>query len=210
MDVTDYTKAVRRKVGLLETDTAALPDDVVLSALNEGLKAIAADWEWHWLFATETGAVTAGDNTIPTPEGYLRTITLRTSGGPALSEQAYSSLVDAENYEGAPSAFALGGDNFYLWPMPDVDEPYEHVYYRSEPELVNPTDAPMLPDAYSPWLVAEAAMRLPLRTNSAEKYTMLVAEVNDWRKRAKDEARRNVNAQPRRIRRTRQSIWSDV
>ncbi len=210
MNVTDYTQAVRRKVGLLETDTAALPDDVVLSALNDGLKAIAADWEWHWLFATEVGAVTAGNNTIPTPDGYLRTITLRTSGGPALGEQAYASLVDADNAQGTPESFALGGENFYLWPMPDVDEPYEHVYYRSEPELVNPGDEPMLPDSYSPWLVAEAALRVPFRTNSPEKYQTLVAEIADWRKRAKDEARRNVNAQPRRIRRTRQSIWQDT
>jgi hypothetical protein len=211
MDVSDYTKAVRRKVGLLETDSTALPDDVVLEALNEGLKSIAATWEWYWLFATDTGTITSGDNTVALPEGYMRTISF-SAGDPvrAINEQAYSALLDPEAREGLPTAFAVAGDNFVVWPTPNETEAYNHVYYRSEPELVDSTDEPLLPDTYSPWLVAEAALRVPFRTNSPERYQILQNDVVEWRHRAREEARRNLNAQPRKIRRTKQSIWSDV
>lgn len=204
----EYQKAVRRTLGLAELDTAALPVAVVLSAINDALKSISAEWEWHWLFATETASTTADDNTVAIPDGYLRTIYFSIDGRAPLGERSLADLVDPDEASAEPLSFALAGANFHLWPTPATAESYTHVYFRSEPALAVDGDVPLLPDVYSPWLVAEAALRLAFRTNSPAKYAILKEEAGDWRSKAVREAKRNRNTQSHRIKRVRESIWT--
>jgi hypothetical protein len=203
----DYKKAVRRKLGLGDTDTTALPDDDTLAAINDALKVISMEWEWYWLFATATASTVAGTATIAAPAGYLRTISLDI-GGDIMVERTFAELFSYETTSGTPSIFALAGANLRLWPTPSAVQTYTLYYYRSEPALTLDADTPLLPDAYSPWLVAEAALALALRTNSTDKYSILQEEVAGWRRRAVGDMKRKRNAAPRRIGRTKESVWS--
>ena len=203
----DYQKQVRGTLGLAELDTAALPVVDVLRALNNGLKVISAEWEWYWLFASTTGTATAGVATIAAPEGYRRAISF-TVGETVVAERTYSELLAYDDTAGDPAAFALAGPNLYLWPPPAESQTYSLVYLRSEPTLLNDEDTPLLPDAYSPWLVAEAALQLSLRTNSVDKYAVLQAEVAAWRGRAVGDEKRKRNAASRRIGRTKSPTWN--
>lgn len=203
----DYQKAVRATLGLAELDTAALPVDDVLRALNDGLKAISLEWEWHWLFATTSGTTTASNPSVVAPEGYLRAVSFQI-GDRIVVERTYADLNSLSTTEGLPEGFALAGGNLRIWPTPSEAEAYTLVYYRSEPGLLNDEDTPLLPDAYSPWLVAEAALRLALRTNSVDKYAVLQAEVAGWRSRAVGDMKRKRNAAPRRIGRTKSPTWN--
>lgn len=203
----DYQKHVRATLGLGELDTAALPADDVLRALNDGLKAISLEWEWHWLFATATGTTTANQPSIAAPAGYLRAVSFDI-GGRIMVERTYADLNSLDTTAGLPEGFALAGGNLRLWPTPKASESYTIVYYRSEPALTGDASTPLLPDAYSPWLVAEAALRLALRTNSADKYAVLQAEVAGWRNRAVGDMKRKRNAAPRRIGRSKSPTWN--
>lgn len=203
----DYKKAVRRTLGLGDTDTTALPDDDTLAAINDGLKAISMEWEWYWLFTTVTGSTVAGTATIAAPAGYLRTVSFDI-GGNIMTERTFAELYGRETTSGEAMEFALAGANLHLWPTPEAVVAYSLTYYRSEPALTLDADTPLLPDAYSPWLVAEAALRLALRTNSTDKYTILQEEVSAWRRRAVGDVKRKRNAAPRRIGRTRSDTWS--
>jgi hypothetical protein len=198
----EYQRAVRATLGLGENDTAALPADDVLRALNDGLKAISMEWEWYWLFRTASGTTVADTPTVAAPAGYLRTVSFKL-GDRVLTERTFADLADNQDRTGSAAHFALAGPNFYLWPTPKEAEAFTHVYYGTEPALATDTDVPLLPVAYSPWLVAEAALKLALRTNSVDKYAILQAEASAWRSRAVGDVKRKRNAAPRKIGRTR-------
>lgn len=209
MTLDDYRKAVRRALGLSETDTAALPDDDVTAAVNAALKAISTDHTWHWLFATATGTTTASNNLVAVPAGYRRTIYFTVGDNTPLEERPLVELLDNDETESEPISFARAGDNFQLWPTPLESESYTHVYWRHEPALVNDADTPLIPDAWSPWVVAEAGLRLPLRTNSPARYELLREEAAGWLRRAHAEAKRKANAALPRIKRTKLSVWQE-
>lgn len=209
MDALAYRKAVRRTLGLGETDTAALPDAVALAAINDALKTIAAEAEWSWLYATATGVLTVDNNTVAAPAGYVRTISF-TVGEYGLTERPLYAITGITDEAADPVFFARAGDNLQLWPTPAYDDAYTHHYYSTETALVDDTDEPLIPDAYSPWVVAQAALVVPFRTNSPAKYEILREEVADWRRRAYADLRRERNAAPHGIKRTRTSIWQQV
>lgn len=208
MNSLEYQYAVRRRLGLDGLDIAALPADVVLEALNDGLKSISAEREWHWLFVKDTGSTVANVPTIAVPPDYVRSVYLSIDAKTPLEERSLRDLTGEGTLTGAPAFFASDGSNFALYPTPSEAKAFVHAYYRSEPTLVLSTDAPLMPDSYSPWLVAEAAVRLPIRVNSQDTYTILREEIAAWKKRVEDNVKRN--AQPPSIRRTKPSVWTDV
>ncbi len=208
MQAIDYARSVRRTLGLLENDTTALPASVALDAVNRAIKTVAAEAEWSWLYKTTTGTLTVDDNLVTGPADYVRAISFTVEGYP-LTERPLASLSEGED-SADPVYFARAGTDFRLWPTPALADNYSLTYYRSETPLVADADAPAVPDAYSPWVVALAALLLPIRTNSPAKYEILREEVTGWRQRALADQRRERNAAPHAIRRTRPTIWQQV
>lgn len=209
----DLKQQTRRSLGLAGDDTAALPDVDVLEAVNSALASITTEREWVWQFDTEVGVLTADDDTLALPAGYVKSssFTVLFADG----ERTLISQLDQADIEGddetpaEPLFYSISGGELYLWPTPDDAYGYRHFYYKLETPLVDDADEPLLPDQFTRWAVVEAALRLHLRTVSPEKYNELRTEAAEWRDRAIRWNFRQILPLPE-ITLTRESVWQDV
>lgn len=213
MNSLELQTAVRRALGLAGTDTAALPAADVLDAINGALSAISTERDWEWQFASQDGFLVADTQTVALPTGYARTLSLALlfdDSEPApLARATYTDIVGNDDTPAEPVYFAEAGSNLYLWPIPDNGYGYRHHYLRSETALVADGDTPLLPAQFHRWIVVEAALRLPLRTNSPSKQSDLREEADGWRDRAIRYNFRNGSGLPN-LTKTRESVWIDV
>lgn len=207
MNVSEYRAAVRLQLGLAAAD-AVIPDEIVLWALNGAAKNIATEKDWPWLYNEETADTTEDDSSLPLSSEYTRTVFVTVDGGTPLEPRSHIDLASDRTTTGRPWAYTVDANALRLYPVPDDAYPVVHAFYRTEPDLVLETDSPLLPDAYSERLVLEAAIKVAVRTNNTGRLKELREEVVDKRKAMTDNYIR-MN-KPGRIRRTRESIWSDT
>lgn len=205
MNVADYRRSIRFNLGLKADDTV-LPDDVVLWALNGAASSIATDKDWPWLYTTQDSSTVSGTPTLPLPEGYTRTVYLKVDGR-VLEPTTRISMADADTDtdNGRPGSYSVEANDLRVYPNPDGVYDVSHGFYRSEPELILDTDAPLLPDAYAEWLALEASIKAAIRTNNLSRLQTLREQAAAERKKVIDNYIRANK--PGRIRRTRQSIW---
>ena len=204
MNVTDYSRNVRFQLGLSATDQV-LSDEVVLWALNGALQAISTDKDWPWLLTEQTYSTAAADATLSLPTNYTRTVSLTIDN--RLVNPSSHIVIDSDDNTntGRPAVYAVEANDIRVYPTPDAAYAVVHQHYRSEPELILPVDAPLLPDAYSEALVYEAAVKAAIRTNRLDRLQTLRDEAEKFRKRMTDNYVRTNK--PGRIRRTKDSIW---
>ncbi|HEV2126463.1 MAG TPA: hypothetical protein VGW38_27205, partial [Chloroflexota bacterium] len=114
--------------------------------------------------------------------------------------------VVGEMGQGVPSTYApIGGTDLFVSPASATATVLTVGAVRTEPMLVLPTDSPLLPDAYSDWLISEAAVRVAISVNNAERIAHLREEAVVAKRAVIDNARRTAGLPA--IRRTRPSIW---
>ncbi len=204
MNVAEYRQAVRLQLGLA-ADDAVIPDSIVLWALNGAVKSIATEKDWPWLYTEEEVFTTDEDATLPLPSDYTRTVFITVDGQQPITPRTHIDLARDRTGTGRPWAYVVEANSLRLYPIPDDAYPVVHAFYRSEPELVQETDAPLLPDAYSERLVYEAAIKTAVRTNHTERLQALREEAVDKRKAMTDNYVR-MN-KPGRILQTKESSW---
>lgn len=204
MLVSEYKTAIRRQLGLSDTD-AVVSDAVLLWALNGALQKISTDKDWPWLYTEATVNTVAGDATYALPTGYTRSAFITVDGGNPIEPSTFTGLAHDRTTTGAPYGYVIEGTDLRLYPTPDSVTPIVHAYYQSEPELTDDGDEPLLPDAYSEWAVLEAAIKVALRTNHLTRLQSLREEAAEVRRGVLDNYRRA--SAPGRIRRTRPPTW---
>lgn len=207
MDVADYTVEIRREMGAKDDDPV-ISDEICLWALNNALKTIATDKDWPWLYTEETFNSAANDSQYDLPAGYTRSAFITFDGGGPIEPSTRITHAQDRVTTGVPSSYVIEGTQLRLYPTPRSVAPVVHAYYQAEPALVDPTDEPLLPDAYSNWAVLEAAIEVSIRTNNLSRLQTLRDRAAQVRQGVVDNYRRS-NA-PGRIRKTRSSTWPPI
>lgn len=187
MNLAEYRAEVKDRLGVPALDTS-LSNATLDRAINAALKHIATSADWPWLFTTEAITLAADATEQLLPPNLVKTVYVKEDGARLTLGQGFESEGNRLVFEKTNRARTL-----------------IHGYIRHEPLLVLDTDAPLLPDAHSDWLVNEAALRIAIRTNNADRIQQLREEAAVARKAALDNVRRTASLP--RIRRTKPSIW---
>lgn len=191
MNAGQMVNAVYRRSGY-PTDDPLVTPEVVLDAVNEALRLIAAERDWPWLQASTTFSTTAGDATYALPSSYMRTRRIVDPDTEPLERYDARQLEELYGEDGGePVAFAIDGEEIILRPIPNGARTYTHYYVRTERTLTADTEDPYLPSQFHDAAVALAESlvhdvgRDPKRAEAArDRYEKL------WRPRMLDDARR--------------------
>lgn len=198
---------IRLALGAASTDTSLFPEADVMWALNAGLAKISTEREWPWLFVVAADATTATDDTLTLPADLSR-LSYITVDGADLDEASARELGSSRSATGTPSLYAVEGDTIRVSPNPDGVYDVELGYYRHEPKITAGANVPLVPDAYSDWVVTAGAVKLAVRTNNTARLLELKAEYDGWLARAMDNSRRSAGVS--RIRRTKPNVWPET
>lgn len=206
MNSVEYQSEIRLALGVDPSDVSMYPAPQTLWALNAGLAKIATEREWPWLYTVGIATTVTGTGTIILPSAHSRTVYL-TVDGKGLNEASARELADYRADSDTPAMFSFEGNLLRMSPTPNAALPIEHAYFRHEPKLVLDTDAPLIPDAYSDWVVTAAAIKLAIRSNNQDRIAALQAEYDRWLAAAQDNVRRSGATS--RLRRTRPNVWPE-
>jgi len=84
---------------------------------------------------------------------------------------------------GAPQFFCVFGDQLLLRPVPDGVYTVQHLYYLTEPALVDNTDTPLLPVQFHATLVQSAVALAAERAGDMPRATAAHSAYNKWLER---------------------------
>lgn len=171
--------------------------------INEANHQIEAEADFPWLVTTETVATVNGTNLYTPTAGWYRTKAL---SDPNYGPLKYVSLDDMEQRwptltnTGIPWWYAEVAGQLDIRPTPNAVLSLRHVYFQTEPELIDDTDEPLLPNQFRGYLVC-VATRL-----AAERLRIWAIAQNQaskepaWQKRMLDDKRRSIATTSVRVR----------
>ena len=201
-DLAYLDQRVVDRLGLSSSDTR-LTSTVRYRAINDALKQVCLDHDWPWLRTSGTITTVANTATAALPTGHIRTESLvDTTTGEAL-RRTPSLEIDELITPGRPSLYYVA-DVITFGPTPDGAYTLRHRYFRVEPELVNTTDVPLIPEMFARGPIEFAAALLLRQIRERERAAEAEADYRAWLKRARDNA--NKSREPRRIR-VRPGAW---
>lgn len=202
LSLSDVRAGVVRNLGGTMTDEydVNLSNVVLTSIINECLHVIATERDWPWLEATESIPTVAGTQAYTPASDWYRTKELFLVGEWDLTALSAGEL-DARwptPERGVPTLYAVRDGKILIAPIPDSVYTLRHTYYRSEPDLVDDSDEPLLPNQFRGRLIdmatAEAASRLRLWAVQQRYQTKDAA----WERRMRDDKMRTLA--PKRVR----------
>lgn len=208
-----YHDEVKEALGLSATDPV-VTDATLTRMLNQSAKYIATIRDWPWLYDESTINTVAGTGTVAVPSGattinFLRGASSSDKNSWELKPKQARDALDVKELDGPPLFYYVNEPDavIVLTPTPDTVYNLTCGFTKVELEASSDSDTYLLPDEYSPWLVAEAAMRMAVRTNNVERLASLRNAAAEWRAEILDNVRRHSG--PTKIRRTRASHWQD-
>lgn len=187
--------SVRNRLGVPSSDSF-YTDAILTDFINEAVQAIDAEESWPWTqvgttfvtSATTPTSTSTGDNNMPT--GWKRTKNLVIYG---FEPFVLIAQQDADQITaiGRPLQYCIVNDKIRIRPFPDGVYTVVHEYYTVEPELVNDSDEPLLPNQfrkaivdYATYLAHERSSLEPQRVNEAlARYNMWIQRMRQWRRR---------------------------
>ncbi len=138
-----------------------------------------------FLLVQATGTITGPASTLAVPTGYIMDseweggLRIAGDGGQSqpIGKRPYAMLKDREpTYyanSGAPEAYAISGDNAYIFPSTAVDRAYEWWHFASAADLDFTLDTEEKWIKYAPQaLIGKAGMELALTISHTEAYTI--------------------------------------
>lgn len=193
--LTKMRTSVRNRLGVPSSDSF-YTDTILTDFVNEAVQAIAEEESWPWLqagttFVTAlvTPSTTSGaDYAIPTD--WQRTKNLVVFGFEPFTLQPQQDI-DQVIALGRPLSYCVVNDKIRVRPFPDGAYTITHEYYKVEPELVNDSDEPLLPNQfrkaivdYATYLAHERSSLEPQRVQEAlARYNMWLNRMRQWRRR---------------------------
>lgn len=187
--------SVRNRLGVPSSDSF-YTDAILTDFINEAVQAYAAEESWPWLQAETTfvtspvtpTAVTGADFNVPAD--WTRTKSLDIFGFETMVLMPQQDMTQIVNI-GRPLQYCVVNDKIRLRPFPDSVYTIDHEYYKIEPELVNDSDEPLLPNQfrkalvdYATYLAHERSSLEPQRVAEAlARYNMWLTRMRQWRRR---------------------------
>lgn len=162
MNRAGLVNAVYNRIGVASSDGQLTPT-VLGQFVNDANHAIEVMEDWPWLMTSATFTTTANTATYPTPANWLRTdeILFNWNDGstPALEHLSPREINDRypASSINQPVAWSIQGDQIMLRPIPDGVYTITHWYYRTEPDLFQDSDTPVMPQSFHAAIVELAA-----------------------------------------------------
>ncbi len=207
MNLGQYRVEVKDRLGVPPAD-GTVSNESLDRAVNGALKHIASQRAWPWLFVEDPVNLAAGAREFFPPSTWRTTTYLADDEGELHLQPIWDMNYYRNARPGRPAFYAVIGDRILLAPPVDAGRTLRHGYYRNEALLVADTDAPLLPDAHSEWLISEAGIRIAIRSNKSDRLAVLREEAAIAKAATLDDVRRTLGLP--RIRRTKPSIWQEV
>ncbi len=132
--------------------------------LNDGQRQIVREAEIRTQEATAAYETISGGNTATLPEDFARFIDFYGPSG-ELTQQDLRDFDELEGSSGAPTVFAVEGNNLYLGPIPDGAYNLTLRYWRLPADMDADTDEPSIPKLYHDLLPAYPMAKAYAREN---------------------------------------------
>lgn len=192
--------SVRTRLGVPENENfyfAQQLDDLI----NEALQTISAEGDWAWLQTTETIPTVAGTRFYTPNANWEKTKALSIEGFDAM---AYLDLQEIRNWpdevSDVPMFYTVYQEQLYLAPTPSAVYNMRHDYLRSEPRLVDNSDAPIMPTLYHYSILAMAVHLAHLRAGDLPRAQAARQEYEAWLKRMEGQKMRTASTVKVRVR----------
>jgi hypothetical protein len=122
--------------------------------LNDGYQYVCSSVNFTGDEAVQDFQTAAGTALYPQPADASDIRSLRdVDRNRQLDAVSLRALDRSPASSGAPAAYALNGQSFYVWPTPNDVYNLECRYWKVPPLLVNPSDVPVLIPAQWHWLI---------------------------------------------------------
>lgn len=189
----DLRDRLRHKVALPSNDQM-VPDTDLDISINDGMNAMAADYDWPWLFKGETITTVAGQAAYLLPADHVRTLWVSddTIGQDLIAKQRRD-LTRWIVIQGRPYYYSVYGAGIRFGPKPDAVYTFSHTYLQAEPALVDPTDEPLCPDIYSDLIVLYAAIEEATRLKDFTQRTAFMNDAAAWTAKIKKHVRQEAS-----------------
>lgn len=201
MNLSALRDAVRDRGGFRSTDAWAT-DSRVTAAINTALHKLETENPkgWDWLrydgyFTTVAGtdkypfaAITYGSTVT-----IMKIIELRVDTAPgqyvdSLPRVSKAALLGTYGSyaSGVPESYAVDGQAVYFRPVPQNAFTIHYTAIIAEPDLVDPTDTPIMPVMFHDAIVEGATHMLFRSTQNTAGASMCQAAVTDWVRRMRE------------------------
>jgi hypothetical protein len=182
----DLRTKVLYRLGLPTTD-AMVPNADLDQSINNGLDAMAADYDWPWLYSEYTANTTPGTNLFST--GDKQRVLWVAYGSDLLTLSTQEDMIRFADRTGQPTYWTSAANALYVHPVPDAAYTLKVAVIQVTTPLTTGTDVANVPDMYSSLAVIYAAMEHAVRLKDTKLFSMLSAQKDAWLKRVKDNAR---------------------
>jgi len=186
--LTDIRDLVREATRFDSSD-ASLTDSNLTSLINRGLKAIATEHDWPWLYAETTISAVVGtrDYNFPTGATQISFVSFEDDGPFVVKQLKELQRYNDTTITGQPYMFApVGVTSIRIAPYPDQAYTLDVGYYQDESVLSGDTNEPLLPDAYDEMLVAYVVKLVGMRIGNVEMSRSGASEYREWVSRTRD------------------------
>lgn len=197
MNLGQLRTAVYANIGSDPNDGLLTPT-AINSFINRALHSLEQEAEWPWLEMQETINVVAGTTSYtPGASGgnWLRTRWLEDQNGKNMEWFSHVELDDrySNSSTGQPKTFSVYGDQINIRPIPDGSYTLTHFYQRSEADLVNDTDTPVIPATYHTLIVDYASYLAFRASRETERANEALQAYKDSVKQMWSRAKRRVD-----------------
>lgn len=194
MTLAEIRNSIRVRLGVASND-AFYTNEVLTDIVNEGLYAMCMEADWPWLQVSTTFSTAAGTQAYTPPASWVRTKALTPDEGAdslvLLSLIEIREFGDEEEDRGFPRYYTVWDEDILIAPVPDEIYTIKHDYIRTEDQLDQDNDTPILPVQWHYALVHLCAGIAQLRQNETQRWEAEMKNYEKWLERMHDNRRRS-------------------
>ncbi len=192
-DLDTLTARLLVRLGLPATD-GMFPTGTTDQLINDGLRAMATDYDWPWLQVDTTFSTAVGTEAYTPPANWTRTLWISDGGDdlPLRQRRDLTRWLDTSN-TGNPRFYAIFAERIILAPIPSSVRTLRHGYIRSEAVLSVGTDVALCPATYDDLIVQYAMQEAAVLLKDSTLYQMAGQEIAKQKQRISDNMRRSAS-----------------
>lgn len=189
----DLIVRVRYKLALPSNDQK-VTDTALTISINNGMNAMATDYDWPWLMAGETITTVAGTTAYNLPTRHVRTLWVSdATRGLDLAALQRRELTKWIYESGPPAFYSAYGAGIRFGPTPNAVFSLAHTYIQAEPPLTTGAQEPLCPEHYSDVIVLYACIEEATRLKDFSQRNAFMQDLQLWMKRMRDNVRQEAS-----------------
>lgn len=192
----DLIARLRHKLAL-PSDDQLVPDSDLTISINNGMNAMAADYDWPWLFTSATITTVAGTVAYSLPTRHMRTLWIANEpyGYQLVARQRkqLSRYYGTNFQQDYPFYYTVYGAGIRLAPIPNAVYSLSHTYVAAEAPLTTGAQEPLCPEHFSDLIVLYAGMEEATRLKDFQQRNAFMQDAQTWKLRIKDQIRQEAS-----------------